>query len=395
MHVFTKHPHWLAVNKICEVLFAEGFKAWLAGGCVRDGLLGILPKDFDVATDASTDEIEKLFSKTIAVGKSFGVMRVIVDGADIEVATFRKDGPYEDGRRPTSVEKATPEADAQRRDFTINALFYDLESKKVYDFINGQKDLKLRIIKTVGESELRFSEDYLRMLRGARFVSQLNFKLDDPTFLSIKKFSKLIEKVSGERIHDEMNKLFKGMRPDLGMKALEESDLLDAIFPKWPPIEASHLKKISQVSNPERAGWMIFLEGATPSQRHDVYSRLKFSNEKKDLLENALEDSKVILKFKDLTLAQKKQMASKKSMSLALDYLDLQGKLVKIVRDYIVNHQNIETPLINATDLKGLGLSEGKELGILLKEIYELQLNEKIRTKSEAIEWAKKNILID
>src|ERR1700678_1487113 len=125
MNTFTKHPHWSAVKKICEQLHENGYVAWLAGGCVRDGLLGIVPQDFDVVTNATVTEIEQLFKKTIGVGKAFGVMRVVIPGADIEVATFRKDGPYEDGRRPTSVKEATPEEDAHRRDFTINALFFD------------------------------------------------------------------------------------------------------------------------------------------------------------------------------------------------------------------------------------------------------------------------------
>ena len=160
MDLYRQNKQFLLAEMICESLQAKGFEALLAGGCVRDFLLGRVPADFDVATKATPDQVEALFPKTIPVGKKFGVIVVIdtVSGAQVEVASFRKDGDYQDGRRPESIELTNAEEDSKRRDFTVNGLFYDLATKKVLDYVDGLEDLKLKRIRAIGNPTLRFKE---------------------------------------------------------------------------------------------------------------------------------------------------------------------------------------------------------------------------------------------
>ena len=175
------HPDFLTVFEIYQKIHSQGYQVFLAGGCVRDGLLGLTPNDFDLATNATPDQIIGLFEKTVSVGKAYGVIIVIEAGIEVEVTTFRSDGIYEDGRRPAAVEFSSPETDAERRDFTINALFYDLANDQVLDYVEGVTDLNQRLLRAVGEPAKRFREDHLRMLRAVRFVGQLAFELESAT----------------------------------------------------------------------------------------------------------------------------------------------------------------------------------------------------------------------
>src|ERR1700690_1105897 len=195
-------------KKIVERLQHAGFAAFWVGGCVRDFLLGREPQDFDIATDAKPEQVEKLFRKTIPVGKKFGVMIVVEGGHQFQVATFRAEADYRDGRRPTKIAFASAEADASRRDFTVNGLFYDPISKKTHDWVGGEKDLCAKIIRTIGKPEERFGEDHLRLLRAVRFAAQLGFEIEPKTLAAVKKLAPKIKLISAERIRDELIKLF-------------------------------------------------------------------------------------------------------------------------------------------------------------------------------------------
>lgn len=225
------NPEYILAREVCETLQKQGHKAWLAGGCVRDALIGAVPTDFDVATSASPDEIEKLFPKTVLVGKAFGVIIVVEGQLQIEVATFRQDGDYNDGRRPEKIVLSSPEEDARRRDFTINALFYDFQTGQVIDFVSGLEDLKQGIIRAVGEPQKRFAEDHLRILRAIRFVSQLGMKLEPETDKAVTSDVALIKDVSGERIFDELTKLLRGKKNVEGLRLLSEKKFLNVLFP--------------------------------------------------------------------------------------------------------------------------------------------------------------------
>jgi poly(A) polymerase len=185
-----------------------GFAAFWVGGCVRDFLLGREPQDYDIATDARPELIEKLFKKTIAVGRKFGVMVVVEDKQQFQVATFRAEAEYRDGRRPEKVVFANAEADALRRDFTVNGLFYDPLTEKIHDWVGGEKDLRAKIIRTIGAPEERFAEDHLRLLRAVRFAAQLGFEIEPRTFAAVKALAPKIKLISAERVRDELIKLF-------------------------------------------------------------------------------------------------------------------------------------------------------------------------------------------
>ncbi|HUA37583.1 MAG TPA: CCA tRNA nucleotidyltransferase, partial [Candidatus Sulfopaludibacter sp.] len=185
-----------------------GYAAFWVGGCVRDFLLGREPQDYDIATEARPEQVEKLFKKTIAVGRKFGVVIVVVGKRHFQVATFRAEAEYRDGRRPGKVVFSSAEADAQRRDFTVNGLFYDPKAEKLHDWVGGEQDLRAKIIRTIGTPEDRFAEDHLRLLRAVRFAAQLGFEIEPETFAAVKKLAPKIERISAERIRDELIKLF-------------------------------------------------------------------------------------------------------------------------------------------------------------------------------------------
>jgi poly(A) polymerase len=197
-----------AAKKIVERLQAAGFAAFWVGGCVRDFLLGREPQDFDIATDARPEQVEKLFRKTIPVGKQFGVIIVVEQAHQFQVATFRAEAEYRDGRRPEKVVFANAEADALRRDFTVNGLFYDPLTKQIHDWVDGEKDLRAKIIRTIGAPGERFGEDHLRMLRAIRFAARLNFEIESKTFSAIQSLAPKIKIISAERVRDELIKLF-------------------------------------------------------------------------------------------------------------------------------------------------------------------------------------------
>ena len=174
----------IATQIIC-CLHEAGHEAYLVGGCVRDELRGVVPVDYDIATSARPEEVEKLFPKTVGVGKSFGVMLVVENGKSFEVATFRADGDYEDGRRPKEVKFTDAQTDADRRDFTVNGLFLNPITNKVHDWVGGETDLKSRTLRTIGDPVERFGEDHLRLLRAVRFAAQLDFQIDPTTFSAV------------------------------------------------------------------------------------------------------------------------------------------------------------------------------------------------------------------
>lgn len=241
---------------IVEKLRGAGFEAFWVGGCVRDLQLGREPEDYDIATSARPEDIEALFPRTKAVGRRFGVMLVIEDGREFQVATFRAEADYRDGRRPSHVRFADARADALRRDFTINGLFFDPIAGRLYDWVGGRADLRARLIRTIGPPEERFAEDHLRMLRAVRLAANLEFDIEPRTFAAIRALAPKILRVSAERIRDELNRLFlppadigaaaravpglgnadegtpTGRRAARGLELLRESGLLEQVLPE-------------------------------------------------------------------------------------------------------------------------------------------------------------------
>ena len=191
-------------REICSRLRGRGHVAYFAGGCVRDMVRGLAPKDFDVATDALPEVVQKIFPHTYAVGAKFGVIVVVENGFNFEVATFRSDGAYLDHRHPVDVRFSSPEEDARRRDFTINGMFFDPEKNEVIDFVSGRDDLKAKIVRAIGDAAQRFSEDRLRMLRAVRFATVLDYKIDNQTWDALMANAGSINEISAERIREEL-----------------------------------------------------------------------------------------------------------------------------------------------------------------------------------------------
>ncbi len=228
----TDQPPRATAVEIVRRLQAAGFSAFWVGGCVRDFLLGREPQDYDIATSARLEQVEKLFRRTVAVGRKFGVMVVVENGRQFQVATYRAEADYRDGRHPEQVTFADAEADALRRDFTVNGLFYDPLTEKTHDWVGGEKDLRAKIIRTIGVPEERFAEDHLRLLRAVRFAAQLGFAIEPQTFAAIKRLASKIELISAERIRDELIKLFSPPHAARGLVLLLKSGLLPGVLPE-------------------------------------------------------------------------------------------------------------------------------------------------------------------
>ncbi len=233
-----------AARGIAQRLHDAGYVAYLAGGCVRDRLLGHEPKDFDVATDAPASRVQELFAKTIPVGVQFGVVVVLTDGVAVEVATFRSDAPYLDGRHPSSVRFGSAQEDAQRRDFTINGMFLDPSTDAVIDYVGGEADLRAGIIRAIGDPQARIGEDRLRMLRAVRFAAQFRFRIDATTFAAIERRASSVTDIAWERIGEEIVRILTDSERGTartGFELLERSGLLRAVLP-----EVAALKGVEQ-----------------------------------------------------------------------------------------------------------------------------------------------------
>src|SRR5947208_11424506 len=195
-------------GKVAELLREQGHVAYFAGGCVRDVVRGLTPKDYDIATDARPETVQALFPRTYAVGAHFGVIIVLEDGFQFEVATFRSDDAYVDGRHPSAVHFSSPEADAKRRDFTINGMFYDPVAGELIDFVAGKADIAAKLVRAIGDLAQRFAEDRLRMLRAVRFATVLDYQIDPKTWDALVAHAPSIHEISAERIRDELVRIF-------------------------------------------------------------------------------------------------------------------------------------------------------------------------------------------
>ena len=378
-HLLQQHPEWPAVESIYHTLRQKGYKAFLAGGCVRDALLGRLANDLDIATDATPDQIEALFPKTVNVGKSFGVMRVLEKGEDIEVATFRTDGDYKDGRHPDGVTFSSPEEDALRRDFTINALFYDLEKKEILDFVGGQEDLSKEIIRTVGAAEKRFNEDHLRLLRAVRFTSQLNFKIDANTLTAIQNMNGQVKTVSGERLRDEWVKLLKGVHVETGLEVAVQSGMMKVLFP---------FRKDDPAWNKKEALLALFLRKALKADLEIALNTLKLSTKERRAIDEAWSTWQSPTTFTAQRWGDQLQCLAKSGILFALRVLELEPnelKLGGLLLAWESMQETLPTAFLGGEDIKGQ--LKGPEIGRCLQEAYNLQLEDQLADREAAVQW--------
>jgi tRNA nucleotidyltransferase/poly(A) polymerase len=369
-----------------------GYIAYLAGGCVRDMLLDVEPKDYDIATSATPKQVQSLLRRVLMVGAKFGVAVVVHNRQHVEVATFRTDASYTDGRRPDRVEFSTPQEDALRRDFTINGMFYDPDNDAVIDYVGGQEDLKASLLRTIGNPAERFGEDYLRLLRAVRFTTRLRFKLDDATRKAIVQFAPHITSISGERIRDELENMLHRNSALESLKLLAELGLHRHIFPATlvePDAWALAVQRVSLAleQHSERLNFLALLGDLPVGDTNRLLRHWGAPNEFRDALRlvrehrdswktfldwPALHDKKRLLArphFADLRALWHIRERCESDRS-ALCY-SIDGFIATLDRDQISPPALISGQFA----MDRFQLEESPQLGCLLKSLYNLQLD--------------------
>lgn len=394
-----RSPRDIAAD-IAATLRKAGHVAWFAGGCVRDQLLGRDPKDYDIVTDATPDDVLKCFPRAQPVGAAFGVMLVRRHGMSVELATFRSDGIYVDHRRPETIEFATAREDAERRDFTVNGLFYDPETDEVHDYVDGIEDLNARILRAIGDPEARFNDDHLRMLRAVRFHAALDMEIESNTEAAIIKHASNLSGISTERIGDECRRILSCDERIKGIDKLERLGLGASLFGNAAQgHEWKHLESVgrSHADLPALfAAWAIDRNlgsvdiNALIAQFRD---RLSLSNQERDAMEECLTIPALFSEWGQLTVAGRKRLAARRwsSAGLALYEVSDAAMAQSIRQDIAVLAETDLSPtrLIDGARLVGIGVEPGPEMGRILESVYDAQLEGRVQTLEQALSLAQ------
>lgn len=426
-------------TEIVRRLQTAGHSAYWVGGCVRDSLLGREPEDYDVATSARPEQIEALFARTIPVGRKFGVIIVLEGGHEFQVATYRAEADYQDGRHPEKVTFTDARADASRRDFTVNGLFYDPAQKQLHDWVGGEADLRAKRLRTIGDPAERFAEDHLRLLRAVRFAAQLDFTIEPATLAAIRDNAAKILTVSAERIREELIKLFRPPHAARGLELLRESGLLEPVLPEIAATVAceqspdyhpegtvfNHIKLMLAnlpADAPPSLAWTALLHdvakpvtatrdektGAIHFYGHEkvgaemaeaLLQRLKFPRRQTEEIVAAVRHH---MQFKDVKAMRKstlRRMLLRETfpLELALHRLDCLGSHRQLDHYEFMREQakelehrpEIRPPLLTGNDLKELGVKAGPKMGKLLAELREKQLQDELTTAKQARAWVR------
>jgi len=423
---------------IVRRLREAGFIALYAGGCVRDQLLGHRPHDYDIATDARPEQVRPLFPHTYAVGAHFGVIVVHEGGHDFQVATFRSDHAYVDGRRPEGVTFSTPQMDAERRDFTINGLFLDPLNGEVLDYVDGRRDIDARTVRAIGDPVARFREDRLRLLRAVRFTAVLGFEIEPATWAAVKEHAADIHDVSAERIREELMKIFLHRTRVHGFDLLVESGLMDEVLPEITALRGCeqppqfhpegdvfvHTRAMlallpEQVSVPLVLG-VLFHDIGKPGtfavdengrirfNGHDklgaemtgqIMTRLRFSRAEIDATVMAVANHMVFKDVQEMRVAKLKRFMARPGFDdeLELHRVDCVSShgvvdnydFLRRKRDEFAAEPLIPPPLITGEDLKKLGLKPGPRFKEILDAVATRQLEGSLTTREDALDWVK------
>lgn len=399
----------LALQTIAQ-LSEAGFIGYLAGGCVRDALLDRRPKDYDVATNARPDQIQQLFGprRTLAIGVSFGVVSVLPERRGefdpVEVATFRSDGAYTDGRRPDVVHFSTPELDAHRRDFTINGMFFDPLAEQVIDFVGGHEDLAQRQLRAIGDPVARFAEDKLRLLRAVRFATTYNFAIEPVTFQAVREHAADVTVCSGERIGAEMRRLLANKHADRGIELLLESQLAAAIMPRLNTTFSDPqrlnslqalLRELTVGDFPARlAGLAGSADEAAATALDELASNWRLSNEELAAAHTAIKYLSQLLRADQLAWSELQPLLVSRHSSCAIE---LARATIASTHTKTAAWQRLAAtqqlppsqlnppPLLTGADLIALGLRPGPEFKRLLERARAAQLDGEISSATEAL----------
>ncbi len=420
-------------------LRAAGQVAYFAGGCVRDLLRGQAPKDIDIATDAPPGKVQKLFPRTYAVGAHFGVIVVLENEMQFEVATFRSDGAYLDGRRPTEVHFASAEEDAARRDFTINGMFFDPADDAVIDFVGGRADLEGKVIRAIGEAAARFREDRLRMLRAVRFATVLEFEIETETWAALTQHAAAIREISAERIREELVRIFASPQRLRGWDLLDASGLMAVILPEVEAMKGceqppqfhpegdvfKHTRIMLELLPASASVPLVFSVlfhdiGKPPTSTvdengrirfngHDrvgaemteaVMERLRFSRAEIDATVEMVRQHMVFKDVPKMRVAKLKRFMARPTFEDELELhrvdcasshgmLDNHEFLLQ-KREEFAHEPIIPPPLVRGDDLIALGMMPGPQFGEILEAVETRQLEGALTNREEALEWVKK-----
>jgi len=425
-----------AVKRLQE----KEFTAYLAGGCVRDLQLGLMPKDYDVATDATPEQILELFPGSVAVGKSFGVIRATCDGEHLDIATFRQDQLYLDGRRPEVVTFVTSEEDANRRDFTINAIFYDPISDRLHDYVGGLADLEKGVIRCVGAPGKRFKEDYLRMLRAVRFASTLGFVLAPSTADAIRKHASLVSGISAERIQGELTRtLLEARRSGDALALMNGVGLLEVILPEVAAMRGQEqppefhpegdvfthtvlmLNMMTQRSLHLAYAALLHDVGKPVTSKHDgnrirfnchaergaelarkILLRLRLPKRDIDAIVHSVRNHMRFLDVRHMRQATLRRLVGAETFEVELelhrlDCMASHGKLdnydfLLAFKEKVNAEPVLPPPLITGLDIIEMGVREGPEIGKLLRLAYDAQLDGKYSDRDQLLKWIRREM---
>jgi poly(A) polymerase len=401
---------------IVKKLVDAGYTAYFAGGWVRDFLMKRPSDDIDIATSASVEAVQALFPKTVPVGVAFGIVIVIENGHPFEVATFRKDRGYVDGRRPTGIDPATPEEDAKRRDFTINGMFYDPLREELHDFVGGQTDIKKGIIRAIGNPHERFLEDRLRMMRAVRYSTRFDFPIELETLQAIRAHAaSLLPAVAMERVWQEFKKMAQFAHFDTGLITLHHLHLLPTIFPSLKDVSLEEIKRrLTAIDSfPKNAPAIAELLELFPSeslkQLHELCDYLKLSKHERAFV-NFYHRAQTLLNMpnawqQNLEAVEWAHFYAEENSQVCLEIFA--AHLLKAEREsFLQTHQGRQhslesaiarirsrSPLVRAEDLMREGISPGKKMGMLLQEAERIAIDKNIEDRAKVIELLKESPL--
>ena len=435
---FENHVQWTSVKSVCEILHNAGYEAMLAGGCVRDLIMKRVPNDFDIATSAKPEDVERLFPRAIGVGRAFGVIIIPFDDFQLEVATFREDDAYLDGRHPQSVRFSSAEQDARRRDFTINALFYDLHKNEVIDYVDGRRDISERRLRTVGIPQDRFREDKLRLLRAVRFAAQLEFEIESETLAAVAELAAEIHQVSRERVRDELLKILSAKARLVGLQFLRSTGLLRALFGlalSNLEVDRYFIKRHDGETEVVRLALFFYalfadlrgnFDGAQAEReiREEYLKSLKLENRTIDavlfcfrhlpqfLEPSSIREGEMLLlllhphaghaeifasaifgAILDANLDAKGETISRDERQLVL--LSLKEKLqAQLPRDNpsVAGQMSRPTAYLTGDDVRDSGVKPGPKTGLLLQEAYLRQLEGEFEDRQAALRWIQTTV---
>ncbi len=438
-YLMKTSPMEKTARDICARLRARDHIAYFAGGCVRDMVRGLPAKDFDIATDATPEVVQSIFPHTYAVGAHFGVIVVVENGFNFEVATFRSDGIYLDHRHPVDVRFSSPEEDAKRRDFTINGMFFDPEKNEVIDFVGGRDDLKAKSVRAIGNPAERFAEDRLRLLRAVRFATVLDYKIDNSTWDALVANAASINEISAERIRDELVKIFLSPNRVHGWDLLDQSGLLAIVLPELEVMkgclqpEQFHpegdvfqhtrlmLELLAEKVSVPLVFSVLFHDVAKPVTAHvDETGRIRFNEHdrigaamteaimeglrfSRAEIDATVEMVKQHMVFKDvpkMRVAKLKRFMARPTFEeeLELHRVDCASshrmmdnyEFLLRKREELANEPIIPPPLVRGDDLIALGMKPGPKFGEILEAIETRQLEGALKDRQQALDWVKR-----